>query len=112
MSFGTPQGVNLMLGWKRGNRFAQGLGAQLPIAYKKFWEEWKVQKPSPVHYVVANPDEKYKVDPKTGRVILNQTVSLPLKGVSEENKGLFTFHCTRNVSQIIILSNFIRILGW
>lgn len=87
MSAGTPQGANLLNGWKRINRFDQGLGARLPAAYKKFWREWKSQQPAAVHYV---PKEgRFERNEVTGVVLPIQNVPLPLKKVPEENDGIW-----------------------
>lgn len=83
----TPQGASLLFGWQRGGRFAKGIGEKLPMAYQKFWSEWKHQLPSPVHYVPENVGETYKRDEATGLVKQNQNVPLPLLSVPEEHSG-------------------------
>lgn len=90
MAAGTPQGINLLLGWQKATRFSQGIGAQLPAAYVKFWKEWKETRATPVHYIAENPDDKFRVHPITGKVVLNQIIPIPLKGVVAEHKGLLT----------------------
>lgn len=35
----------------RPTRWSAGIGAELPEEYKKFWKEWKLDRPSPVHYI-------------------------------------------------------------
>lgn len=52
--FGNIQGANLLYGLRKSKKFTQGWGAQLPVAYKKFWDEWKNQQPAAVHYVPKN----------------------------------------------------------
>lgn len=37
--------------FKRQNLFSNGIGAELPEAYKKFWKEWKQTTPAAVHYI-------------------------------------------------------------
>lgn len=63
------------------------LGAELPPAYRKFWSEWKEQKPAAVHYI---PKEGlFERNELTGEVHPVQNVPIPLKTVSEENFGLW-----------------------
>lgn len=33
------------------SQWSQGIGAELPKEFKKFWEEWKQQQPTAVHYI-------------------------------------------------------------
>ena len=40
-----------MYNYKRPSRWTSGIGAELPEAYKKFWREWKIRQPAPVHYI-------------------------------------------------------------
>ena len=48
------------------NQINHGEGAKLPDAYKKFYTEWKLTEPLPVHYT---PEEgKWKRDPETEEV--------------------------------------------
>lgn len=87
MSAGTSQGANLLHGWRKLNRFDTGLGARLPAAYKKFWSEWKHQKPAAVHYI---PKEGlFERNEITGVVRPIQNVPLPLKKIPEENHGIW-----------------------
>lgn len=87
MTSSLPQGANLLNGFKRTTRFESGLGARLPEAYKKFWNEWKIQKPVAVHYI---PKEgRFERDEKTGEVRVVQNVPIPLKKVPEENDGIW-----------------------
>lgn len=83
----TPQGASLLLGWRRPGRFTKGLGQKMPAAYKKFWDEWKVQKPAPVHFVPQAAGEVYRRSEHTGQVKLNQNVPIPLMSVPEEHAG-------------------------
>lgn len=87
MSVGTPQGAGLLLGWRRAGRFGSGSGARLPEAYKKFWNEWKNQKPAAVHYI---PKEgMFERDEKTGIVRVVQNVPLPFQKIPEEHQGIW-----------------------
>jgi len=36
--------------YARPTRWSKGIGAELPVEYKKFWKEWK-KKPAAVHYI-------------------------------------------------------------
>ncbi|CAD7078837.1 unnamed protein product [Hermetia illucens] len=83
----TPQGPNLLSGFKRLTRFDTGLGAQLPEAYKKFWREWKIQQPTAVHYI---PKEgRWERDPVTGEVRAIQNTPLPLIFPPESDDGIW-----------------------
>lgn len=87
MSYGTPQGANLLRGWRRLGKFEKGLGARLPEAYRKFWAEWKETAPAAVHYV---PKEgRFERNEVTGIVLPVQNVKLPLKYVPEEDDGIW-----------------------
>jgi len=87
MSAGTSQGRNLLYGWRKRHRFDSGLGKRLPIAYQKFWNEWKHQKPAAVHYI---PKEGlFERNDITGVVLPIQNIPLPLKRVPEEDEGIW-----------------------
>lgn len=87
MSAGTPQGAALLRGWKRLGRFDQGVGARLPEAYKKFWNEWKNKRPAAVHYI---PKEgTFERDDKSGLVKTIQNVPIPLQRIPEEHQGIW-----------------------
>ena len=76
-----------MNGWRRLGRFDSGLGAQLPAAYRKFWQEWKVKQPAAVHYIPKEGKfERYEL---TGEVRPVQNIPLPLQRVKEENDGIW-----------------------
>ena len=76
-----------MYGFKRITRFDNGLGAQLPEAYKKFWREWKLTKPTAVHYI---PKEgKWERDEFTGLVRPIQDIPIPLIDVPESHDGIW-----------------------
>ncbi|XP_021193373.1 large ribosomal subunit protein bL28m [Helicoverpa armigera] len=73
--------------FKRKSRFDIGIASELPVAYKKFWREWKILKPAAVHYI---PQEgKWKRDDLTGEILPIQNVPLPLKYPAEINEGLW-----------------------
>jgi len=77
----------LLYGWRRVSRFETGLGARLPVAYQKFWREWKNQKPAAVHYI---PKEgSFERNEITGQVTPVQNVPIPLKKVPEEDDGIW-----------------------
>lgn len=87
MAAGTSQGANLLRGWRKANRFDTGLGARLPEAYKKFWWEWKHQKPAAVHYI---PKEGlFERDEVTGVVKPIQNHHIPLQKAAEEDTGIW-----------------------
>ncbi|XP_067012370.1 large ribosomal subunit protein bL28m [Anabrus simplex] len=81
------QGLRLLYVKKPG-RFDPGEpGERLPEAYRKFWHEWKVQKPQPVHYI-PEPG-KWKRNPKTGEVTPVQNVPIPVKFPLESQRHLW-----------------------
>jgi hypothetical protein len=66
------------------------LGSDLPEAYRKFWAEWKYQKPAAVHYI---PKEgMFERNEKTGEVFPVQNVPLPIKKVKVRNKKSKKLH--------------------
>lgn len=83
----TPQGAGLLRGWQRIGRFDTEMGQKLPLAYQKFWNEWRVQKPAPLHFIPENADQVFKRNDATGQVNLNQNVPIPLKSIPEEHQG-------------------------
>lgn len=82
------KGANLLRGrLPRQNRFSNGLGALLPQAYKKFWQEWKHKTPAAVHYI---PKEgKYELNELTGQVRPIQNIPLPVIYPPESNDGIW-----------------------
>ena len=98
----------MLHGFKKLGKFDTGIGAQLPAAYKKFWDEWKTKTPAAVHYV---PNEGYlylylilklyslsslimylgmfERDEITGIVRPIQNVPLPVKYPVEHNDGIW-----------------------
>ncbi|EDW03934.1 39S ribosomal protein L28, mitochondrial [Drosophila grimshawi] len=87
MSHATPQGVKLLNGFKRPNRFEKGLGAQLPDAYKKFWREWKLTKPAAVHYIPK--ESEWERDEVTHAIKPVQNIPLPLIDTPESHHGIW-----------------------
>ncbi|XP_015608532.1 39S ribosomal protein L28, mitochondrial [Cephus cinctus] len=71
----------------RPNRWQRGVGAELPDAYKKFWREWKVQKPAAVHYI--EKDGLFERNKQTGDVYPVQNVPIPVKYPKEHNDGIW-----------------------
>ncbi|XP_037037669.1 39S ribosomal protein L28, mitochondrial [Bradysia coprophila] len=47
----TPQGPQLLNGFKVASKIDTGIGRQLPEAYRKFYLEWRKTAPTPVHYI-------------------------------------------------------------
>ncbi|KAF4523627.1 hypothetical protein B566_EDAN010136 [Ephemera danica] len=58
-----------------------GPTSKLPEAYKKFYREWKFQKPTPVHYI-PEPG-KWKRNPETGEVSRVENVPIPTRFAPE-----------------------------
>ncbi|XP_058450691.1 large ribosomal subunit protein bL28m [Malaya genurostris] len=87
MASATPQGANLLYGLRKSKKFTEGLGAQLPLAYKKFWDEWKHRQPAAVHYVPK--DGMFQREDVTGLVTPIQNVPLPLIVPPEAHKGIW-----------------------
>ncbi|XP_055917468.1 39S ribosomal protein L28, mitochondrial [Eupeodes corollae] len=87
MAHATAQGPKLLYGFKRPTRFDKGLGAELPDAYRKFWREWQLTKPTAVHYI---PKEgEWERDDITGEIKPIQDQPLPLIDVPEANHGIW-----------------------
>lgn len=78
---------NRILQFERPSEFSVGVAARLPEAYKRFWYEWKKQKPAPVHYI-PEPG-KWKCNPETGEVTPVQNVPIPLLFPNECHQGLW-----------------------
>lgn len=87
MASATPQGANLLYGLRKSKKFAKGWGAQLPAAYKKFWDEWKNQQPAAVHYVPK--DGMFQREDITGLISPIQNVPLPLIDPPEAHEGIW-----------------------
>ncbi|XP_055639274.1 39S ribosomal protein L28, mitochondrial [Toxorhynchites rutilus septentrionalis] len=87
MASATPQGASLLYGLRKSKKFTKGLGAQLPAAYKKFWDEWKIQQPAAVHYVPKNG--MFQREDLTGLVTPIQNVPLPLIDPPESHEGIW-----------------------
>lgn len=69
------------------NRWTKGIGAELPEAYKKFWKEWKLQKPEAVHYIEKKG--LFERNEKTGEVLPVQNVPIPVKYPQEMHDGIW-----------------------
>lgn len=80
-------GLKLLYYKKPGPFEAGRVGARLPEAYRKFWNEWKIRKPEPVHYI-PEPG-KWKRDPVTGVVSPVQNIPIRVKYPVESHKGLW-----------------------
>jgi large subunit ribosomal protein L28 len=63
------------------------LGAELPEAYRKFWNEWKMHEPAAVHFVPKQGT--FERNELTGEVHPIQNVKIPMQAVVEENLGLW-----------------------
>lgn len=87
MASATPQGASLLYGLRKSKKFTKGWGAQLPVAYKKFWDEWKNQQPAAVHYVPK--DGMFEREDITGKIIPIQNVPLPLIDPPEAHLGIW-----------------------
>ncbi|KAK0159633.1 hypothetical protein PV327_010727 [Microctonus hyperodae] len=83
----TSKYVNRLYYMPRPNRWQTGIGASLPEAYKKFWKEWKIQRPTAVHYV--HEEGKYKFDEYRGLPVPIQNVPLPLRYPKEIDEGIW-----------------------
>ncbi|XP_055596661.1 39S ribosomal protein L28, mitochondrial-like [Uranotaenia lowii] len=87
MAHATSQGSNLLHGLRKSDKFTKGWGAQLPVAYKKFWDEWRNQQPAAVHYVPK--DGMFQRDDLSGLVTPIQNVPLPLIDPPEAHQGIW-----------------------
>ncbi|XP_071452584.1 large ribosomal subunit protein bL28m isoform X2 [Hetaerina americana] len=79
-----------VLAWKATKdivKYGEELPKRLPEAYKKFWNEWKVKEPTPVHWIPRA--EKWIRNPEHGVVSLVQNVPIPVKYPKEHNQGLW-----------------------
>lgn len=78
---------HLSKNYKKKGRFEIGIASELPAAYKKFWNEWKVLKPAAVHFI---PQEgKWKRDEFTGETLPIQNIPIPLKFPKEVHDGIW-----------------------
>ncbi|KAJ8675504.1 hypothetical protein QAD02_011290 [Eretmocerus hayati] len=73
--------------FKKPSRWDKGIGAELPEAYKKFWKEWKLTEPTPVHYQPL--DFKYKLAHDGATVVPVQNTPIPLKYPKELDDGIW-----------------------
>lgn len=68
-------------------RWTKGVGAELPEEYKKFWKEWKLQKPAAIHYI--EQEGSYIRNEKTEVVRPVQNIPIPLRYPREFHEGLW-----------------------
>ncbi|GAB1864817.1 Large ribosomal subunit protein bL28m [Camponotus japonicus] len=71
--------------YARPTRWSKGIGAELPVEYKKFWKEWK-KKPAAVHYI---EQKGTYVKNDRGEVYPVQNVPLPLLYPKEIDNGIW-----------------------
>lgn len=64
-----------------------GLGERLPAAYRKFYAEWKLARPTAVHYIPR--DGQFERDQLTGLVRPVQNVPIPVIYPPEHNAGIW-----------------------
>lgn len=77
----------MLYGLTRPNKFDIGLGQKLPAAYRKFYVEWKIAKPTAVHFI---PKEgRFERNELTGVVRPIQNVPLPIMYPPEHNDGIW-----------------------
>ncbi|XP_071566070.1 large ribosomal subunit protein bL28m isoform X1 [Temnothorax nylanderi] len=69
------------------SRWSKGLGAELPQEFKKFWREWKLQKPVAVHYI--KQEGTYVRNEETEEVRPVQNVPIPLMYPKEIDDGIW-----------------------
>ncbi|XP_043477979.1 39S ribosomal protein L28, mitochondrial [Leptopilina heterotoma] len=72
--------------FREPNRWQKGLGVYLPKEYKKFFNEWKLKKPQPIHYIPR--EGRYYRDEKSGLIQPVQNVPIPLKFPKEFDECL------------------------
>lgn len=77
----------MLYGLTRPNKFDIGLGQKLPAAYRKFYAEWKIAKPTAVHFI---PKEgRFERNELTGVVRPIQNVPIPIMYPPEHNDGIW-----------------------
>jgi len=64
-----------------------GINKKLPDAYKKFYTEWKLTTPKPVHYIAQ--EGTYYKDEETGQVKKVRNIPIPLSESNLENEGIW-----------------------
>ncbi|XP_024889898.1 39S ribosomal protein L28, mitochondrial isoform X2 [Temnothorax curvispinosus] len=69
------------------SRWSKGIGAELPQEFKKFWREWKLQKPAAVHYI--KQEGTYVRNEETEEVRPVQNVPIPLMYPKEIDDGIW-----------------------
>ncbi len=83
----TTAGCNINQPKKKLSLVDSGIYRSLPDAYKKFYREWKVQSPKPVHYMEEN--DKYCKDEKTGQIYSIKNYPIPLEPSEHEDYGIW-----------------------
>ncbi|XP_046394642.1 39S ribosomal protein L28, mitochondrial [Ischnura elegans] len=79
-----------VLAWKATKNivnYCDDLPKRLPLAYKKFWNEWKVKEPTAVHWIPRT--ERWKRDPETGEMSLVQNAPIPVLYPNQHNHGIW-----------------------
>ncbi|XP_014208896.1 39S ribosomal protein L28, mitochondrial [Copidosoma floridanum] len=71
---------------QKPTRWTSGIGLELPQAYKKFWREWKITAPEPVHFIPKEGKYEKRDD---GTVVPVQNIPLPLKYPKEIDQGIW-----------------------
>jgi len=81
------QGVQRLYYMPKISRWSKGIGAELPEEFKKFWKEWKLQQPAPVHYI--KQEGNYVRNEETEEVYPVQNVPIPLLYPKEIDDGIW-----------------------
>lgn len=71
--------------FQRPNRWSKGIGAELPLEYKKFWKEWR-KHPAAVHYI---EQKGTYVKNARGEVLPVQNIAIPLLYTKESDNGIW-----------------------
>lgn len=61
--------------------------SHLPSSYKKFYEEWKLNRPQPVHYIP--PQTEWQRNEETGEIKRIQDVPIPVLFPPESHEGIW-----------------------
>ncbi|XP_011702813.1 PREDICTED: 39S ribosomal protein L28, mitochondrial isoform X1 [Wasmannia auropunctata] len=69
------------------SRWSKGIGAELPEEFKKFWREWKLQRPAAVHYIEKKGT--YERNEETEEVRPVQNIPIPLTYPKESDNGIW-----------------------
>lgn len=79
------QGGQRLYYFARPSRWSKGIGAELPLEYKKFWKEWRKQ-PAAVHYIEQKGTYMRN---ECGKIHPIQNVPLPLLYPKEIDDGIW-----------------------